>query len=192
MNIFEFKLSNGSDCKIEAVYQNIMEKEPIYADGDIFYSTPKPSDIGSEIAAYVNGKRVSNSTAPCAWKLSTTSKNGKAYKCIPGLRIMFVNDADAERYAAWLEEIFQAGKSTEVKEYEAEKEALHRKKLAEEAKKIIKCAEAQKDIPSHEEAARRMKEYNDFMNEGGEGYVPHIYSQEEYEWAKNIMKEEKI
>lgn len=38
----------------------------------------------------------------------------------------------------------------------------------------------QKDFPSPEEARRRMKEYNDIFNEGGEGYVPHVYNVNEY------------
>ena len=35
---------------------------------------------------------------------------------------------------------------------------------------------------------RRMKAYNDVMNESGYGYVPHIISHEEYEEAKKTLE----
>lgn len=41
-------------------------------------------------------------------------------------------------------------------------------------------AEAQADLPTAEQAKRRVSEWIEAQNEGGEGYVPHIYSQEEY------------
>lgn len=42
-------------------------------------------------------------------------------------------------------------------------------------------AEAQGNLPSKEEAERRVREWINVQNEGGEGYVPHIYTQDEYE-----------
>lgn len=35
-------------------------------------------------------------------------------------------------------------------------------------------------LPSKEEAKKKAKRYNDMNNEGGYGYVPHFYSEEEY------------
>ena len=34
-----------------------------------------------------------------------------------------------------------------------------------------------------------MKQHNVVANEDGEGYTPYIYSAEEYEYAKKIIKE---
>lgn len=51
----------------------------------------------------------------------------------------------------------------------------------------IARAEAQREIPTRAEAKRQMKAYNDVYNEGGEGYVPHILSHEEYEAAKERL-----
>lgn len=36
-------------------------------------------------------------------------------------------------------------------------------------------------LPDRQEARRKWTEYNNVMNEGGEGYVPHFYAQEEYD-----------
>ncbi|MEG1492148.1 MAG: hypothetical protein RR394_07830 [Oscillospiraceae bacterium] len=40
--------------------------------------------------------------------------------------------------------------------------------------------EALKELPTKKEAAQLAKRYNDFNNEGGDGFVPHFYSKEEY------------
>lgn len=42
------------------------------------------------------------------------------------------------------------------------------------------AAEQQTDLPEKAEAHRREQKWNNLHNEGGEGYVPHIYSLEEY------------
>ena len=61
------------------------------------------------------------------------------------------------------------------------------KKLKEQCTDIVAKAEAQGDIPSREEARRRMKVWNDINNEGGEGFVPRIICREEYEAAKEFL-----
>lgn len=64
--------------------------------------------------------------------------------------------------------------------------------IAEEIKEIetaIAEAERQTDLPTKAEAARRMKAYNDTANEGGEGYVQHIYSREEYDYLRRRLAE---
>ena len=69
-------------------------------------------------------------------------------------------------------------------------EEAERKECEETIKYLeatIARAEAQRDIPSRAEAKRQMKAYNDVYNEGGEGYVPHIISREEYEAAKERL-----
>ena len=47
----------------------------------------------------------------------------------------------------------------------------------------LKEIKAQKDLPTRQEARRRMKAYNDLYNEGGEGYVPYIHCIEERDYA---------
>ncbi len=68
-----------------------------------------------------------------------------------------------------------------------EKAALERAQEIEDLERLVARIEQQGDIPTQEEARRRMRRYNDIMNEGGEGYVPHIYSDKEYVWAKDRL-----
>ena len=183
---FEFKLKGGSVCTIEVTYECIMGNEIVDADGDKIILDPKPTDVGRcQMVAYVDGRKVDSSKNSAFWRLVDTPEGMKK---IWGLKIGFSNSEDAERYEKWISGIIESGKTDEVRAYEkAEKEVKIKEKL-ERAKKTIIKAERQKDIPTKAEAKRRMKQYNDVMNEGGEGYVPCIISLDEYEHAKEIVK----
>lgn len=184
---FEFRLSNGSVCKLEADYECTMKKEIIDADGVKIIGEPKPNDIGkSRLVAYVDGKKVDQSSDKSFWVLIDT-KTG--VKKIWGLNVGFAKPEDAENYEKWIAGIIEGGKSDEVKAYEKAKADKEVREKIECAKEVIDKAERQKDIPSKDEAKRRMKQYNAAANEDGEGYTPYIYSAEEYEYAKKIIKE---
>lgn len=86
-----------------------------------------------------------------------------------------------------------------------QKEALlnYNKKeiLEKENKQINYYKELIKNIEKHQlyhaqDVEKMKKQYNDIHNEGGEGYIPHFYTFEEYEYAKKqlaklINKEDK-
>lgn len=68
-----------------------------------------------------------------------------------------------------------------------------KKKDLEDKIKDLQCTidrcESAKKLYTREEAQTERKRYNDLFNEGGEGFVPHFYTVEEYEWAKENLKE---
>ncbi len=69
--------------------------------------------------------------------------------------------------------------------------ASHQKEVEDEIARcryIIAEAEKQADIPTVQEAHRRMRQYNNLHNEGGYGYVPIIYSEEDYQSAKERLE----
>lgn len=53
-------------------------------------------------------------------------------------------------------------------------------------KKVIKECENHK-LYHKEDIKKIRKQYNDIHNEGGEGYIPHFYTYEEYEYAKKQL-----
>lgn len=53
-------------------------------------------------------------------------------------------------------------------------------------KKVIKECENHK-LYHKEDIKNIKKQYNDIHNEGGEGYIPHFYTYEEYEYAKKQL-----
>lgn len=185
---FDFKLSDGRTCTLKAKYECIMKDETINLDGDILPAGKKPTTAGRcNLVAYIDGEQFDSCWNDAFWRLIDVN-NGK-HKKIWGLKVGFANMDDAERYERWIEGIIEGGKSQEVKDYEREQAAKEAREKVEAAKAVIKKAEKQRDIPTAEEARKRMKQWNDIYNEGGEGFVPHIISVEEYNRAKEIVAE---
>lgn len=58
-----------------------------------------------------------------------------------------------------------------------------------ECRKIIEQCEKQEKLYTKEEAVKKRRDYNNLYNEGGEGYVPHFYTIEEYEFTKTKLNE---
>lgn len=68
-----------------------------------------------------------------------------------------------------------------------EKERLaHIEKIKEYEEILISC-EKQERLYTQEEAKKKRKKYNDLYNEGGYGFIPHFYTVEEYEFAKEQL-----
>ena len=63
------------------------------------------------------------------------------------------------------------------------------KEKIEDLQRTINNCESVEKLYTREESQTERKKYNDHFNEGGEGFVPHFYTIEEYEWAKENLKE---
>lgn len=85
----------------------------------------------------------------------------------------------------------------ELVQMNSEKEKTVKRKDLEENivswKQIVQRCEAIKAAGNlygtKEEAQKAKEKYNDFYNEGGDGYVPHFWTVEEYEDAKIKLTE---
>ena len=53
----------------------------------------------------------------------------------------------------------------------------------------VQNCEKQKKLYTEEEAKAKRKAYNNLHNEGGEGYIPHFYTIDEYERFKSQLKD---
>lgn len=69
---------------------------------------------------------------------------------------------------------------------EAEKELQRKIKMA---KRTIEKAEKQDKIRTAAETRKYLRNLNNVLNEGGEGWLPKLVTLEEYEEAKNFLKE---
>ena len=70
-----------------------------------------------------------------------------------------------------------------------EKEKRETEEAIDGCKKIIERCEKQEKLYTKEEAAQKRRAYNRLYNEGGEGYVQHFYTIDEYEWNKTRLNE---
>ena len=69
------------------------------------------------------------------------------------------------------------------------KEAKEKAKNVAYWQDVIARCERQGRLYSAEEAKLKRKEYNDLQNEGGEGFVPHFWTVDEYDSAKAQLQE---
>lgn len=180
------KKGNKVELRLAEPYIKDMRPNRIDADGYIV-------NVGEEL--YEDG--MIEATAPTmgvkvkgyfySWKPYFAPK----YQGWVVLGKILVDEKEKDKFVAWVEEIMEAGTTEAARKYEEEEARKELQKRVERAKAVIAKAEAQRDIPDQKEARRRMKVYNDVMNEGGDGYVPYIYSREEYEDAKRLVAEAK-
>ena len=70
-----------------------------------------------------------------------------------------------------------------------EKLAKEKAESIEHYKKIVQACESQEKLYTKEESAAKAKKWNDIHNEGGEGFVHHFYTIDEYEYAKKRLEE---
>ena len=102
---------------------------------------------------------------------------------------------NAEKLAAAIEEAKEAVATDESRAFFAEKEAAAKEVEIAEAKQIIcKAKEYLKNndrLRTNAEREEWERNYNNVVNEGGEGFVPHYVSKEEYDWAKSVIAKNK-
>ena len=195
MKVFEFKqIESGSNFRIEIDYHHYMQKQTAWLDGDILEMGEKPLEsVNARLYVDDELKYSSNVVSGYGLKLSEDIRTIKGYKArtVHALKLAIINPEVWEKYEEWLEEVIKDGTEPEVKEFQKrEKEKAAAEEL-EYAKEVVSLAESQKDIPSREEARRRMKWWNDTYNEGGEGFVPTIINIEQYKKAKNVIARHK-
>ena len=177
--------ATGKQIRFEAEYVCKMVDRYLDSSHIIKASAQEESDVGSLLVIYIDGKEVDRSTIPTFWHL--IDFRGK--KMIHGSRIIFSDDADAQAYESWINSVIEAGTDEAVIKARAEKKQKELENRLSYARKVVERAESQADIPTKSEAVRRMDAYNNAVNEGGEGYVPYIYSREEYEAALALLAE---
>ena len=195
MKVFEFKqIESGSNFRIEIDYHHYMQKQTAWLDGDILEMGEKPLEsVNARLYVDDELKYSSSVVSGYGLKLSEDIRTIKGYKArtVHALKLAIINPEVWEKYEEWLEEVIKDGTEPEVKEFQKrEKEKAAAEEL-EYAKEVVSLAESQKDIPSREEARRRMKWWNDTYNEGGEGFVPTIINIEQYKKAKNVIARHK-
>ena len=174
---FTWTLTNGSTGKLVGTYVSKVAKKILDADGFCVEGGNEESHVGSDLVAYVDGKRVDSCWDPAFWKL--IEHNGT--KKIWGLKIGFASDEIAEKYNAFLTELMQ-----EAEEVIALRAEEKRKQVADELKmyrEIVRQCERGYLVETEAQARAMWNNYNNINNEGGYGYVPTWFTRAQYEEA---------
>ena len=174
---FAWTLTNGSTAKLVGTYVSKVEKKILDADGFCVDVGIEVSHYGSDLVAYVDGKRVDSCWDPAFWRLI----DSRGAKKIWGLKVGFASEEISEKYNAFLNDLMQ--EDDEVMALRAEEK---RKQVAEDLKmfrEIVRWCEQGYIAETEAEAKEKWRRYNDINNDGGYGYVPTWYTRAQYEEA---------
>lgn len=187
MRTYEWTLNNGMVARLEAEYSETVKDKIVNLDGDICNTGKREIVKNGNLVAYLDGKKFDSCWNTDFWRIVDTRTPG--LKCIWGIKQIAFTEERAKEIDAFLKQVVSEGADPEAEQIRAAEKAKYDAERLEHAESTVRKAEAQKDIPSKEEARRRMKRYNDIHNEGGYGYVPYIISREEYEDALKVIAE---
>lgn len=179
---YEWKLSNGQTAKLIAECETEIRNEVINSDGYEIETGEKEIITRANLVAYVDDVKIESCWDTSFWRIIDTDTDG--VKRIQGIQKIGFTSERAEEVGQFLKSVIDESKPEEVVVIEIERKSKEIAKEIESCESVIVKCESQKELPTKDEAKKRMKRYNDIMNEGGEGYVPYIYSQKDYENAK--------
>lgn len=184
---YEWTLTDGRKVTLEAEYSEHVQDKIVDADGDMVRLNKREIVKEGMLVAYIDGKKIDSCWDTNFWQ--TVESGHKGIRKIWGIAKIGFTEERAKEIEAFLAEVIAAGKDAEAEEIRQKAEEKSKADRIASAMEVIQKAEAQQDIPEAAEAARRMRNYNNIHNEGGDGYVPYIYSREEYDAAKRILAE---
>lgn len=183
---YSWKLSDGREVILEAECSTTMIADIVYADGHEVGLKKKPFAKGN-LTAYIDGKKFDFCRDTGFW--NTIDVYGRpGIKKIWGIKGIGFTKERAAEIDSFLQDVIEEGKTEEVRAYEAEKAAKEKAEHRQSLENFL--AEAAKHkLYTAEEAKRMRKTWNNVINEGGSGYVPHFYTFEEVESAKRELAE---
>lgn len=180
--------SNGKKVELIAEYSEKLVEKTYDLDGDICTTGEKEVIRNTKLILYINGKKAESSYND-TWRFVDKEINGtKAKKLTCFAHACFPLEKAIE-VEAFLAQVIADGKIDEVTEFENQKRIEKAEKEIEELSETVKKAESQKDIPTREEKIRRLEEFNNINNDGGEGYLPTIIDIIEYNYALERIAE---
>lgn len=175
------------------------ELNVLKTEGDSWEGIPAEYDIWikTDFAFCMDGKRCENlmyhkkDATFKFWNWIPAEAEAILTKADVGLRIALKAE-NAEKVEKAIEETRNEVMTDEAREFFAKKEQAKKNGQKKRAEATVKEAEEIINnggkLRTNKERAEWERNYNNVVNEGGEGYVPHYPSVEEYEEAKEILK----
>lgn len=185
--------SKGNEIELRASCVTKMVERELSADGFVYGTETKPyTDANLEL--WADGKLVDSCRNTNFWRIIDA---GNGIKKVWGLKVGMT----AERAAiveAFLTEVIESGKTEEVREHEAAEVAAEKAAEIKTAQKTIELAEKEPlrngdgSLLTEAQVKAWKRRYNDINNEGGEGFVPDVITQEELDAAKAMLAKHNV
>jgi hypothetical protein len=179
--------SRGNEIELRATCKTYMRETEHNLDGWVVKGKPEPH-TEANLELWVDNKKMDSCWNTNFWKIIDTRQGVKK---VWGLNIG-MSDEQAKKVETFLKNVIEPGKTEEVKAYENAKAEKEKQEKVEQAKRVIEAAKttrknADGTLMTREQARAWQKRYNDINNEGGDGYIPSVVTQEQYDRAKRIL-----
>lgn len=185
MREFTWIGSKGNKLSIEVEYKETIEKLPLTADGQEIISSRTQKVIDASMIVKNNGIIIEKSWNATTWIIIGTSTKG--IKKFQGLDKIGFNEEVAKEIELFISEIIESAK---VEVEEELKENSVSEKIIEAAKTTFKNADG--TLFSEKQAKEFLTNYNNVQNEGHDGYLPTVITQEAFDRAQSTTHKEKI
>lgn len=174
--------ATGSKIELRAKCETIMVEEIVDLDGDKISKGEKPV-MDATLELWVNGKKQDETILVSQWEVVDA---GKGLKKIRGLKVG-MKEEQAKLVDEFLKSVIADGKKEEAKEEETDKSTEIKKAESIVSTMATTIKNEDGTLMDDKQANTWAKDYNDLHNEGGEGYIPSITTQEQYDYAMSII-----
>ncbi len=173
---YTYTLTSGAECELRATYTTIIRTKTAWVDETVELAGTETIH-GGTLEVWVDGKKLDSCNSPSFWAYVDKAKvNGRTVWIVRGTKAAMVNEADVERYKAFIAELTAATQQGD--ENSADKA---------EAQSIVAAYERGFAARDAQDAANKASDYRRNMLEGGEGYCPVWYTRAQYEAASAVL-----
>jgi len=187
MKTYTWLGSRGQELKLIADVTMELRKVTYDSDGYIIVTDRVEVYTKATLTAYVDGKSIgTDCTNINFWNtIKVTSMSG--IKRIWGIQEILFTEERAIEIEAFLNEVIESAKNEEVKMLEEAKAVKAQTEKIENAQRVIESAKRiiseKGTLMTEKEAQQWQSNYSEVFNEGCEGYVPEIITQELYQYT---------
>ena len=187
MTKISWKSTKGQVIELEASFTETMEDQKFCSEttGDWIGTGKRIKAQRAELNVFVGGEMVDSCTQIRHWEIVNAEIPG--LKRIVGIQKIAFTAEKAKEVEAFLNKVIADGKAPEVVEVEKEKKLENAKKVITKAETTVRNANG--TLMSKEQANQYLQQYQQVMNDGCEGFVPNIITQEAYDRALQIVNE---
>ncbi len=192
-----WKGATGATFAIEAEYTVKMVSDVAWLDGDEIPMDPKPRGT-ARLVITKDGTRIDSCSNAAFWSCieigdKALAANGITHRLWGCTKVAFTSEVAAQ-IDAMLKNVIAGGKAEDpevIARYaakekaKAEKEHKNAEWILAEAARSPRNADG--TLMNDKEAAAWQRSYNDAMNDGAEGYVPDVITQEQYDAALKVL-----
>ena len=179
----------GNQIELRAECNITLDDRRVDLDGDVI-TLGQGTKTRANLELWVDSVKMDSSWDINFWQLIDIPGHPELKK-VWGLKLA-VDLERAAKVEEFLKSVIEAGKSDEVKAYDQSKREHRDMEMLQDAKRTVARAEHTRrnndgSLMTRAQAKAWRTNYNNIVNEGGEGYIPEIITAEDVAWAEQVL-----